>query len=243
PTRSGRIRNALAGTEAAYLISPSPIPPNSNPPRYHPSTISPQKKRYTALLQRPPSTAFESELQTALQESESRDSARKRSLVEMQATTVLTGLYVDRVQQKAEAQAAEKEQPKKKQKLFAKGTPKLLTNDDMIKRVTDFQAAQQQEQAAKDARRKERDEYQKAMDVWKKEDQARKARNLKRREAFALEKAAWEEEVKLARAEKRKPVGEKPKLGLESPIPKPKSQLGAADEDVDGNNEGEGEPS
>ncbi|RPD75015.1 hypothetical protein L226DRAFT_570685 [Lentinus tigrinus ALCF2SS1-7] len=233
-TRAARIMNVLTLTSAAYLTSPSPIPTTTQPPRYLPAAFSPQKRRYKELLAQTPTTPYEAQLQAALRESDSRDTARKATLVGMQATVLLQGVYVDRQMEKDGRRT-------KKRKTLSDGLPHLLTHNDFVSHVEQAERAQEDAKAQREARKVEREQYQRALVKWKKAEEERKARNKERKSKWPAEKEAWEAERKLACAEKREPRWEKPKLGLESPLQRPRMKAAVAEQDQEQEEEDDGE--
>ncbi|KAJ8474688.1 hypothetical protein ONZ51_g7033 [Trametes cubensis] len=248
PTRVQQAVTALASSSAHFLVSPTPVSSAMTPPQYHPSMISPSKRRYRRLLDRTPSTILEEELQKALDESEHRDLSRKRSLMEMQAATVLQGLYVNRVQEKL--QAKEEKGTRKKRKLLTDGLPRLLDGDEFFQKVTEHEAVLQREKAEKDARKAERDRYAAAIDEWTKQEQQRKERVAEKRRQYRAAIEEWEREKGRAKQEGRRAGWGKPKLGkIEPQLPKPKYALTKAaeadeerdedEEDEDGQSDGE----
>jgi hypothetical protein len=95
----------LPSTSAAFLVTSSPLKSTSAPPAFKPYTISPVKhgSRYSHLFEHAPRTTQEAELMLALQESEGRNNSRKQSMIEMQASTVLAGMYNNRTQSQLQA--------------------------------------------------------------------------------------------------------------------------------------------
>lgn len=216
----------LTSTSASNLVSPSRILPAATPPRYIPVVISPMKRRYEALLQEEPLTSLEVRLQKALAESEGRDTSRKVAMVGMQAATVLQNMYVERVQ--GQLQAQEEKGGKKKRKLLGDGLPRLMDGDEFFLKVREVEASQEQEKAEKDARKAEKDRYDKEMDAWKVAEKARKQRVAAQREQYHKALTEWEQERALAKKEHRRATLGKPLLGkIEAALPKPKlSALG-----------------
>jgi len=75
---------------------------------------------------------------------------------------------------------------------------------------------------ALETRRQERDERANLMKAWKEDDTKRLERNEARRQVYKEELTQWEAERTKAKAEKRRLMWVKPKLGkLETPLPKP----------------------
>ncbi|KAJ7364677.1 hypothetical protein DFH08DRAFT_682107 [Mycena albidolilacea] len=92
-------------TSAAFLVTSSLLKSTSAPPTFKPYTISPIKhgSRYSHLFEHAPRTTQEAELMLALQESEGHNNSRKQSMVEMQASTMLVGMYNNCTQSQLQA--------------------------------------------------------------------------------------------------------------------------------------------
>ena len=83
----------------------------------------------------------------------------------------------------------EEEQEGEKLKTGGDGMPRLLTRDDFYQKVVEHNEAQEQAEAEKETRRLARENRAAEKAEWKREDDARKARNADR-------KAQWKEAVK-----------------------------------------------
>ncbi|KAH9891175.1 hypothetical protein C8Q73DRAFT_650870 [Cubamyces lactineus] len=210
--------------------------------------ISPPKCQYKSLLNRTPSTILGEELQKALHKSEHRDLSRKRSLMEMQAATILQGLYMNHIQEKL--QAKEEKGTQKKRKLLTDGLPRLLDGDEFFQTVTEHEAALQRKKAEKDARRAERDCYAAAIDEWTKQEQQQKARVAEKRRQYGAAVEEWEREKNRAKQKGQRAGWGKPKLGkIELQLPKLKyaptkaaeaeEEKDEDEEDEDGQSDGE----
>ncbi|TFK82750.1 hypothetical protein K466DRAFT_467854, partial [Polyporus arcularius HHB13444] len=136
-------------------------------------------------------TAYERELQAALQESQAREHRQKTMVFDMQATVVLQGLYVDRVHEANQTQS-EQAVKKKKLRLNADGLPKLLDGAEFFARVEEHTQKLEQDKEAKERKRDERTRLQKAVGAWTEEERARKGRNEVRREEYREQVTAWE---------------------------------------------------
>ncbi|KAG1730737.1 hypothetical protein EDB19DRAFT_1601382, partial [Suillus lakei] len=98
----------------------------------------------------------------------------------------------------------------------------LLTGDAFYTSVVEHQKAAEEEAAALETCRQERDEQVNLMKIWKEDDMKRLERNEACRKAYKEELTQWEAERAKAKVEKRCPMWIKPKLGkLEAPLPKP----------------------
>jgi hypothetical protein len=223
PTTPVRVAaNALESTSASFLMSGSPLKSTSRLPPFRPFTISPFKQsRYHDLLDKPPMTAREQELQNALIESESRDSNRKHAMISMQAGVVLQDLYVAQAREQLE----EHEQRKKKKKsnrLFGDGLPKLLDDDVFFNKVTEHEAEKKRKADAKEDRRLLREAHATSLAEWKKQEDERKEKNKETRLVYQQAVQAWEAERDLAKLQHRKAGWTKPKQGIIlKPLPRP----------------------
>lgn len=220
PARAQDVMDALRSTAASFLVSPSPVSADSLPPRYLPSIISPMKRRYQVLLSQPPATRLEHRLQEALAESEERDHLRKGVVVDMQAATILQGLYVDRVQEKLQVQ--KDKEGRKRRKLLSDGLPRLLDGDEFFSRVVEHDAEQEQDKAEKDARKAGRKRYQRALKRWKRGETERKERVAAQRTRYKEAMVKWEREKQLPKQQRQAAAMIKPLLGpIERALPKP----------------------
>ena len=247
PTRARTVTAVLTSTSMAYLVSPTPIPPNAVPPTYHASPISPTKNRYKEILQRQPSTSFEAELLDTLEDAQSREDTHKDQMAAMQAAVVLQGTYVGRAQERMQMQD-ERKGLKKSQKLMGDGLPKLLSADKFYNLVVDHESAQDHRAAEKADRKADRERYDREMEQWKQLVEEQNKCVTAQNEWYKQAVAEWESEQDLARAERRKTGWEKPKKGIVEPVPsKPrlkrsKETKAGKDEDKDDNEEGDNQP-
>ena len=99
-------------------------------------------------------------------------------------------------------------------------------------RVVDHHTTMAEQEAARETRRKQRDERSGLLSVWKEEEQAQRERNESRRKAYQEELQLWKDERDQAMMEKRRPHWGKPKRGkLEPPVAKPVGISGVAEEE------------
>lgn len=194
--------------------------------------VSPQKRRYEALLEEDPLTSLEDRLQKVLAKSKGRDTSRKTMMVGMQAATVLQNVYVGRVQERLQAQDGKTKQ--KKRKLLGDGLLRLMDGEEFYSQVKDTEAAQEIERVEKSARKAEKERYDAQMDAWKAKEEARKQRVTVQRQQYHDALAEWERERAVAKQEHRRSGLVKPLLGkIEPALLKPRlSALGQrAEED------------
>ncbi|KAI0045574.1 hypothetical protein FA95DRAFT_1462509, partial [Auriscalpium vulgare] len=136
-------------------------------------------------------TGYERLLQEALKEAEARDVARKKSMVAMQAGVVLQDMYVKRSQRQLQRQE-EKQANKGKKRVLGDGFAHLLTRDAFYTAVENFEQAQEKEKLDKQARQDRRGEYREAVDLWRVQETARKARIKKKRAEYHTAVEAWQ---------------------------------------------------
>ncbi|KAG2079588.1 hypothetical protein BD769DRAFT_1380450 [Suillus cothurnatus] len=132
-----------------------------------PQIVSPlQYKRYSKILNRPPATEAEHELQVALQESGQREEETKRQMIGLQAASVLQIQYCDRVHGQLAAQE-EKAGRKKGTRLVGDGLPRMLTGDVFVAQVVTHENAMEAEAREKEMRAKRRAERSEELAHWK----------------------------------------------------------------------------
>ncbi|KAJ6466254.1 hypothetical protein C8R45DRAFT_1021014 [Mycena sanguinolenta] len=227
--------NSLASTSASYLVSASPLKSTSAPPAFKPYTISPVKldSRYSHLFGRVPRTAQEAELTQALQESEGRDNCRKRSMLEMQASTVLADMYSHRAHSQLQG-AEERKRRKTGNRKMGDGKAKYFSGDDFYQMCIEDDQKKEEELVAKERRATQKEAHAARIATWQQQNEEIRARNVKKREDYAADVVAWEAEKAAAKREKRRIGWVKPKRAdyeIEKLLPRPKK--GADDEPDD----------
>ena len=230
PSTPETLLNDLGSTSMSFLTSSSPIQSISTLPHTPTMLISPIQKesRYKALLDQPPATTEEAELQNTLRECEVCDEACKSTLLCQQAASVLNGQYLQRVQgqlQHAEQEKAKKNNWKEVRKL-GDGKARLLTSREFVQMVDEAQKVQEDDERNKEKRGKAREEHSTALAVWKKADTEHVERNKVLRANHQAAVKAWESGGK---------KGSKPKLSnIERAIPRPKKpEMDEEEEDSD----------
>ncbi|KAJ7495066.1 hypothetical protein FB451DRAFT_1121654 [Mycena latifolia] len=232
----------LSATSASFLTSlTSPLKSISTPPAYKPYTISPIKQtaRYPELLERPSASAREDELLSVIREYERRDVARKAAMIDMQASAVLAGMYVNRAHGQLQEQEVRKTRKKGKRKM-GDGKAKYFTSDEFMQLCEDEEREKEQQATEKEGRRVQREAHAGELASWKTNNDQIRARNEAKKEQFKLDEAAWEAEKVLAKADKRRPAWVKPKwkdYNPEKQLPRPKKP---ADDEEDDEEDGEG---
>lgn len=195
-----------------FNTSSSPLKASSAPPAYQPFTISPIKphSRYAELLERPVQTAREQELVDALREADSRDTARKRWMVNMHAGAVLSNMYASRAQTQLQTQETRKSRKKGKRKM-GDGKAKYFTGDEFYQLAVEDERQRLEEEAGKDQRKTQRAAHAIELVEWKKENDAIRERNEAKKQLMVADVEAWEAEKQAAKEEKRRRGWEKPK--------------------------------
>jgi hypothetical protein len=197
------------------------------------------ESRYSQLFGRPPQTAREAELMLALQESEGRDNSRKRSMAEMQASTVLAGMYNNRAQAQLQA-VEERKRRKTRRRKMGDGKAKYFSGDGFYQMCVEDDEKKEQEAAEKLRRAADREAHTGRLATWQEANDAIRARNAERREEYSADVASWEAEKTAAKAEKRRTKWAKPKLadyGIELLLDKPKKGDQDEREEVDSDDE------
>ncbi|KAJ7110299.1 hypothetical protein C8R43DRAFT_863894, partial [Mycena crocata] len=95
------------------------------------------------------------ELVDALREAEERDGKRKEAMIEMQAGTILVGMYANRAQ--AHIQATEHKKAKKGRAKMGDGKAKYLTGDTFFQLCQDHEKDKAKAVADKDQRQADRE--------------------------------------------------------------------------------------
>jgi hypothetical protein len=237
--------DSIATTSASFITSTSPLLSSSEPPVFKTTAISPVKHgQNQLLLDEKPTTHQSHLLQDALREVIAENTTQKERLLEMQATTVLHTIYVDR----ARRQLQEHENVRKKKKskrIMSDGMPHLLDGDEFFNKVVQAEEAQQKAAEEKAARKEQREKHAELLAEWKREEKARKERNKVVKERWAVAVQLWVNERDVAKAERRKPGWKKPTLkefqGMEKAKPRPKLADGDEDEEEEEEEEESGE--
>jgi hypothetical protein len=234
---------SLATTSASFLVSNSPIQSMSVLPTLFTVTISPPKQQDMRILNTAPSTELEAQLQDALQASNAIVKAQKSIITAMQAQSILQSMYLEGVRGTMQAQEEKKSKKRKTENIKMDGRCKILTQADIIEGVKEWHDDREKVAEEVAAKKKEKEKYSSAMDVWKVQEMDRKARNT-------LLKGGWEQDVKKwtierdnAKHDHRKPKWTKPKMPMmEKAIRKPMvADFSTEDEDMEDEDEDEGD--
>lgn len=230
----------IASTSAAFLVSKTPPNSRVKPPRFTPYTVSPVKHRQQPILDSEPQTEREAKLVQALREADKRDIWRKRAMIGMQATSMLQGMYVAKVQRHLEEHETRAGRKKSGNRLFGDGYGKLLSGDDFYNSTLEVENQAKWKAEEKEERARKREGHAVVVAEWKNNEAARKAHNDKVQKSHQDAVKAWEAERDLAKEEKRKPRWTKPKQGiLEKPVPRPKKPDDDTESDEDDEHEDE----
>ncbi|KAH9161391.1 hypothetical protein EDB89DRAFT_1861634 [Lactarius sanguifluus] len=220
PVRRGLA--SLATTSASFLVLDSPIRSNVALPPLFTTVITPPTQRDTALLNVRPSTEYEAQLQEALRTSNKVVAMQKQVLAGMQAQTVLQSMYLEGVRGQLQAQEEKKIKKRKTGKINMDGRAKILTQGDIIKGVKEWQDGQDKAIEEATSKKKAKEQYNMAMDIWKVREMDRKVRNVELKGRWEDDMKRWGMERDLAKLEHRKPGWMKPKMPpLEKAIQKP----------------------
>ncbi len=117
----------------------TPLPLYAAPLKYLTTPISPIKQYCADLLARKPSTYLEHELQEALHNSDAHYQALKEKVINIQAASVLQGVYLDRVQERMQSQEEKEGRLKKKGKLLGDGRSRLLDDNVFVAHVAEHE--------------------------------------------------------------------------------------------------------
>ncbi|KAF8264065.1 hypothetical protein EI94DRAFT_1490813, partial [Lactarius quietus] len=202
----------LATTSASFLVSDSPIPSGATLPPLFTSVITPLTQWDMKLLDVKQSTIYKAQLQVALQASNEVITLQKQVMAGMQAQMVLQSMYLEGMQGQLQAQEEKKLKKRKTGKINMDGWAKILTQDDIIDGVKEWQDLQ--DEAVEDAvqKKKVREQYSMAMDTWKSQESSWKEQNTQLKVEWEVEVKEWNAEQDSAKLEHRKPKWMKPRM-------------------------------
>jgi hypothetical protein len=174
------------------------------------------------LLDVEPSTEHEAKLQKALRTSNKILALQNQAMVGMQAQTVLQSMYLEGVQGQLQAQEDKKMKKRKTGKINMDGRAKILTQDDIIASVKEWQDGQDKAVEEAALKKKAKEQYNLTMDVWKVWEMDRKERNAELKGRWEDEVKEWGIERDNAKCDHRKPRWMKPKMPpMEKALRKP----------------------
>jgi hypothetical protein len=141
------------------------------------------------ILDTAPSTDLEAKLQEALRASNAMVEAQKKVMQGMQAQTILHSMYLEGVRGQLQAQEEKKLKKRKTGKINMDGRAKILTQDDIVTGVQEWQDGQDKAVEEAAVKKKAREKYTAAMEIWK-------VRGMDRKERNAVLKGGWDKDVK-----------------------------------------------
>ncbi|KAK2459587.1 hypothetical protein APHAL10511_008397 [Amanita phalloides] len=136
-----------------------------------------------------PSTDLEVKLQEALRASNAMVEAQKKVMQGMQAQTVLHSIYLEGMWGQLQAQEEKKSKKRKTGKINMDGQAKILTQDDIVAGVQEWQDSRDKAVEEATVKKKVREKYTAAMEIWKVQGMDRKERNV-------VLKGGWDKDVK-----------------------------------------------
>jgi DDE superfamily endonuclease len=220
PVRRGLA--SLATTSASFLVSNSPILSSATLPPLFTRNIASPTQHDAMLLDAEPDTEREGKLQEALRTSNGILALQNQVIVGMQAQTVLQSMYLEGVQGQLQAQEDKKIKKRKTGKINMDGRAKILTQDDIVEGVKEWQDCRDKaiEEAA--SKKKAKNQYSLAMDVWKVREMDRKGHNAELKGKWEEDVREWGIERDSAKTDRRKPRWTKPKMPpMEKALRKP----------------------
>jgi hypothetical protein len=176
--------------------------------------ISPPKRQDAMILDFEPSSELEAKLQDALRASDAIVEAQKMVIGGMQAQTVLQSMYLDGVRGQLQAQEVKKSKKRKTGKINMDGHAKILTQDDIVEGVREWQDEQDKAVEKAAGKKKAKEKYTIAMDIWKVREMDRKARNAALKDGWDEDVKKWTVERDNAKYDRRKPRWTKPKMPM-----------------------------
>ncbi|KAF8227779.1 hypothetical protein L208DRAFT_1295003 [Tricholoma matsutake] len=150
--------------------------------------MSPLNEWDTLVLDTVPTTELERNLQEALHANMIVDT-QKRVMQGMQAQTVLHSMYLESMRGQLQAQEEKKSKKRKTGKINMDGQAKILMQLDIIAGVKEWQDSQDKAVEEAAVKKKAKEKYNEAMNVWKVREMDRKGRNTDL-------KSGWDEDVK-----------------------------------------------
>jgi hypothetical protein len=175
--------------------------------------MSPPTQRDTTILDAEPITELEAKLQEALRTSNMIIEAQKKIMGGMQAQTVLQSMYLEGVRGQLQGQEVKEAKKKRKTgKINMDGQAKVLTQDDIIEGVQEWQDGQDKAVADAATKKQAKEKYTAAMDIWKVREIDRKQRNGTLKSRWDKDVKAWNVERDDAKIGHRKPRWTKPKM-------------------------------
>ncbi|KAF8221375.1 hypothetical protein L208DRAFT_1328312 [Tricholoma matsutake] len=174
--------------------------------------MSPLNERDTLVLDTVPTTELERNLQEALCASNMIVDVQKRVMQGMQAQTTLHSMYLESVRGQLQAQEEKKLKKRKTGKINMHSQAKILMQLDIIAGVKEWQDSQDKvvEEAA--VKKKAKEKYNEAMDIWKVHEMDRKGQNADLKSGWDEDVKKWTIEQDYAKYDHCKPRWMKPKM-------------------------------
>ncbi|KAJ7735176.1 hypothetical protein B0H16DRAFT_1731440 [Mycena metata] len=222
--------DSLSRTSGSFLTTSSPLKSTSAPPGSFLTTSSPLKSTFQALHDLP-----HKELVDALREAEARDTARKLSMIQMQAGVLLAGMYSTRAQTQLQAQETKTTKKKKGgRRKMGDGKAKYFTGEDFFRMAQQDALDKEEEEANKERRKVDKESHAGVLANW----------NEAKKVTFTADVVAWEAERDEAKVEKRRKEWDKPKwkdYGSECLLPRPKKPADDDESDSSSNPDADGD--
>jgi hypothetical protein len=195
------------------------------------------------LLDVKPSTKHKTKLQEALRTSNVILALQNQVIVGMQAQTVLQSMYLEGVQGQLQAQKDKKIKKRKTGKINMDGWAKILMQDEIVERVKEWQDGRDKAIKRAALKKKAKDQYSLAMDVWKVQEMDRKGHNTELKGKWEEEVREWGIERDNAKTDHRKPRWTKLKMpSMEKALRKPLlADFAVQDSESNEDNENDGD--
>jgi hypothetical protein len=203
---------SLAMTSASFLVSDSPIRSSSALLPLFTSIITPPPTHNTKFFETKPTTEYKAQLQEELHAQNNVIALQKQMMMGMQAQTVLQSMYLEGVRGQLQAQEEKKSKKRKTGKINMDGRAKILTQDDIIEGVKEWQDHKDKVVEETAVRKKVKEQYNAAMDIWKVGELDRKEQNVQLKRGWEDEVRRWGIARDQAKLDRRKPGWTKPKL-------------------------------
>ncbi|TFK59101.1 hypothetical protein BDN72DRAFT_781204 [Pluteus cervinus] len=165
-------------------------------------------------------TSMEGKLQRALHKAEGEHEVQKEDMTRMQAGLVLGNMYVQRTQKQLNT-AEEKSKKSRKRHLLQDGRAKYYTGDEFWEACVEDEQCQETEAEEKQRGQERREARAVELEQWKEQNDEIRARNKVRKDKWENDVKLWEAERDCAKALRKRPRWNKPKLGNERLLPRP----------------------
>lgn len=218
-----QLRDMLLSGHFAHLVLSEPLVSTDPIPSFQ---LNPIHGTPPVLPNFEPKTTMEKNLLLLLWESEGCKAALQAWLRKAQASNVLNQLYCNRLHSQLAftEEKNKKVKGKRKGQLMGNGLPAFLSGDEWWEKLMDWEAAQQEEERQRTAKRQEKEEMAEHIAIWKSSEKVQVERNNRRREQNKDALRVWVKNRDAAKRARRlfkdaKPVPEP----IEKPTPRPKA--------------------